>query len=98
MQGSAETHRLEDEHAVVRVQQLGDQQLEELLLDAARVDALLADEVHAQRLEKVLRPLSRNLIQRVLRSGALRWIQYIRTQANSILACSAPVTFWQWRY
>ncbi len=59
-------HRLEDEHAVVGVQQLGDEELEELLLDAARVNALLADEVHAQRLEQVLRPLPRYLVQRVL--------------------------------
>ena len=39
-------HRLEDQHAIVRGQQLGHEELEELLLDAARVDAVLADEVH----------------------------------------------------
>ncbi len=60
------THRLEDEHAVVGAQQLRQQQLEELLLQAASVDASLLDEVHPQRLKQVLRPLPRYLVQRVL--------------------------------
>ena len=57
---------LEDEHAVVGAEQLGDEELEELLLYAARVDAVLADEVDAQRLEEVPRPLPRDLVQGVL--------------------------------
>ena len=65
------------------MQQLGDEQLEELLLDAARVDALLADEVHAQRLEQVLRPLPRDLVQRVLRvrRSSLSWLLFKTTSA-----------------
>lgn len=59
-------HRLEDKHAVVGGEQLGDQQLEELLLDPARIDAILADEMHAQRLEQVLWPLPRHLVQCIL--------------------------------
>ena len=67
-QSAADAHRVLDEHAVVGAQQLGNQELEELLLHAARINALLADEVHPQRLEQVLWPLACDLIQRVLRS------------------------------
>lgn len=62
-------HRLEDEHAVVGAQQLRQQQLEKLLLQAAGVDARLPDEVHPQRLEQVPRPLPRDLVQRILQSS-----------------------------
>ncbi len=46
-------YRLEDEHAIVRAQQLGDQQLEELLLDPTSIDAILPNEVHPQGLEHI---------------------------------------------
>mmetsp|Transcript_147 Transcript_147/g.399 ORF Transcript_147/g.399 Transcript_147/m.399 type:complete len:713 (+) Transcript_147:1695-3833(+) len=55
-----------DEHAVVRLEDLGEEQLEKLLLHPPRVHALLADEVHAQRLEQVALPLPGHLLQRVL--------------------------------
>lgn len=60
------THRLKDEHAVVGAQQLRQQQLEELLLQAAGVNARLPDEVHPQRLEQVPWPLPCDLVQRIL--------------------------------
>ena len=68
---AARAHRLEDEHAVVRAQQLRQQQLEELLFQAAGVDAGLPDEVHPQRLEQVPGALPRNLVQRVLQRVGL---------------------------
>ena len=60
------SYRLEDEHAIVRAQQLSDQQLEELLLDSSSVDAVLPDEVHPKGLEHVPGLLPRYLIQRIL--------------------------------
>lgn len=66
MQGGERSNRSRrggaHEEAVIRAQELGDKELEELLLDAARVDALLADKVHAQRLEEVLFELPRDLV------------------------------------
>lgn len=47
------THRLKDEHAIVRAQQLGDQELEELFLDPTSIDAILPNEVHPQGLEDI---------------------------------------------
>jgi hypothetical protein len=58
--------RLEDEHAIVWGEQLSDQQLEELLLDPARIYAVLANEVHAQRLEQIPGSLPRYLVQGIL--------------------------------
>ena len=63
---STAAHRVLDEHAVVGAQQLGNEQLEELLLHAARIDALLPDKVHPQWLEQVSRPLPCDLVQRIL--------------------------------
>lgn len=64
--GGGGAHRLEDEHAIVRAQQLGDQQLEELLLHAASIDAVLPNEVDPQGLEHIPGLLPGYLIQGVL--------------------------------
>ena len=64
--GGEGAHRLEDEHAIVRAQQLSDQQLEELLLHAASIDAVLPDEVDPQGLEHVPGLLPGYLIQSIL--------------------------------
>ena len=64
--GGEGAHRLEDEHAIVGAQQLSDQQLEELLLDAASIDAVLSDEVHPQGLEHIPGLLPGYLIQSIL--------------------------------
>ena len=74
-------HLLEDEHAVVRAEQLGDEELEELLLHAARVDAVLPNEVHAQRFEEVPRPLPCDLVQGVLLRR--RIIRYLKERKAS---------------
>ena len=63
------TYRLEDEHAVIGAQQLCDQQLEELLLHAPRIDSILPYEVHSQGLQQIPGPLPRYLIQRILSFG-----------------------------
>ena len=69
----AQAHRLVYEHAIVRIEQLSDQQLEELLLDPSCINAILPNEVHPQRLEQVPCRLTRNLIQGILqvRTGSL---------------------------
>ncbi len=64
--GGGGAHRLEDEHAIVRAQQLSDQQLEELLLHAASINAVLPDEVDPQGLEHIPGLLPGYLIQSVL--------------------------------
>lgn len=71
------THWLEDEHAIVRTQQLGDKELEELLLDPPSIDAVLANEVHSQGLEQVACSLPGDLIQ-----GILHTAKYLSTLLN----------------
>lgn len=58
--------RTAHEQAVVGAEQLGDEELEELFFDAACIYALLADEVHPERLEEVLLQLPRELVHRIL--------------------------------
>ena len=60
------SYRLENEHAVVRAEQLGDQQLEELLLHSTSVDAVLPNEVHPQGLEHIPGLLPCYLIKSIL--------------------------------
>ena len=62
--GLADLH--EDEHAVVGAEQLRHKQLEELLLHAARIYAVLPNEVHAKGLVQVSGPLPGYLVQGVL--------------------------------
>ncbi len=64
--GGGGAHRLEDEHAIVRAQQLSDQQLEELLLDTASINAVLPNEVDPQGLEHIPGLLPGYLIQGIL--------------------------------
>ena len=64
--GGGGAHWLEDEHAIVRAQQLSDQQLEELLLDAASINAVLPNEVDPQGLEHIPGLLPGYLIQSIL--------------------------------
>lgn len=70
----AQAHRLVYEHAIVRIEQLSDQQLEELLLDPSSINAVLPNEVNPQRLEQVPGRLPRNLVQGILQvpTGHLR--------------------------
>ena len=64
--GVGGAYRLEDEHAVVRAQQLSDQQLEELLLHATSINAVLPNEVDSQGLEHIPGLLPGYLIQGIL--------------------------------
>ena len=49
-----------DKHAVVGVEEAAQDDLEELLLHAALVDAVLPQELHPQPLAQLLRVLGRN--------------------------------------
>lgn len=66
MRKPEKAHWVLNEHAVVGAQKLSNQQLEELLLDAPCINAVLSDEMNPERLEEVLRPLPCNLIQSIL--------------------------------
>ena len=56
----------EDEHAVVGAEQLRHEQLEEFLLHAARIYAVLPDKVHAKGLVQVSGPLPGYFVQSIL--------------------------------
>ena len=56
----------EDQHAIIWTEQFSDQQLEEFLLHAPSIDAILANEVHPQWFVQISRPLPGNLIQCIL--------------------------------